>query len=290
VCVFRDSLSGRGIAAFSMNASRTSVTAGSIGGIVGDLLKSSVYLGGVVDSWRNLVYASVVPFVASVLWHYSRTVIEVTDDEQSLWIQLWLSHPDRAEAIRRVRRLKMLSPSSNRRSARMERIMGLTPTPKDEDDDGGGGGGRSSPPKLEVQPSHGVSLWTWIGWWPISVATISGNHDGGDADSFNPFALRSWTSSSSRAAGYSLTVWLAPYGTRVAQELLMQGRQLRLEKRAKKTEIWLYHGRHEQFKIVTRPRYVLCGVTCCFPFPFRMRTFQSNTVISHVFRYCAVGP
>jgi energy-coupling factor transporter ATP-binding protein EcfA2 len=212
------------------------------GGIMGDILKS------IFDSWHRVVVATIAPFVASALWYSARTVIEVTDSEQSLWVQMWLSQHE--SAIRRVRRLMLLSPS-----AKMGRLGMMDPWGqghhKVKEEEEKEEEGRFAPPKLEFQPARGVSAWTWMGWYPISVAASSAE------DIFDPYG-----GGRRGRGGYTLTVWFAPKGIAVAKELLFQGRHLWLAKRARKTEIWMPEHNHRpiHFKVVTRPSRPLSTV------------------------------
>ena len=60
---------------------------------------------------------------------------------------------------------------------------------------------------------------------------------------------------------YTLTVWFSPYARSVVKSVLMEGRKLWLEKRAEKTEIWLYKRNYEaEFDIITRPSRPLSSV------------------------------
>ena len=212
-------------------------------GITRDVLRAAYS----ADSWDRLVMAS-VPLVASAVWYFSRTVIEVTDDEQALWIQMWLSQ--QSSALRRVRRLQLLSPSAKMSRRNMD-PYGDRPSRADEEEDKDGG--RFAPPKLDFQPVGGVLAWTWFGWWPVSVASAS------DVGSIDPYYGRP---GGSGRAGYMLTVWFSPFGASTARQILLHGRQLWLAKRAKKTEIWLPRPNHSPvgFKIVTRPSRPLTSV------------------------------
>lgn len=209
--------------------------------IIGSVLKATAS----ANYWQQLVVASVVPFFVSTAWHFSRTVIQVHDDEQSLWLQMWLSKQE--NCLDRVRRLTVLGAAARRPAdgnpwERRRR--------KVDDDGDKEEGGRFAPPKFEFQPSEGTSMWTWHGWWPISVTSVA------SAAGFDTYGRRGGKN------GYAVTVWFSPRARMVARDLLLQGRQLWHAKRSKKTEIWLYEPYHSPvcFKIVTRPSRPLSSV------------------------------
>ena len=207
-----------------------------------------------IDFWRRVLMASVFPFCGSLLWHYARTEIVVTDKEQSLWIQMWQQQrQQRSALVLRVGRLMLLSPASRLMGHSMERDFGRRVSREEDDDEKEDEGGRFAPPKFDFQPAHGVSVWTWHNSWPISLVSHSTSvgEDG-------------WSGRRQvdEKRGYTLTIWLAPSATRVVKDILLQGRQLWLAKRAKKTEIWLCGGRYrgDSFRVVTRPSRPLSSV------------------------------
>jgi len=233
--------------------SNTSPLLAAAGGLVGKLLKDV----SPVEFWRRVFLASIVPFCGSIFWYYARTVIQVTDEEQSLWIQMWLMGQQQRSALAlRVRRLMLLSPAA--KTGRQGRVpWDDRPARHEEDEKEDGEEGRFAPPKFEFQPASGVSAWTWYGWWPVSLVN---NHFGADVGDDYYYGRPGGVK---RGSGYSVTVWLAPSGTRVVRDILLQGRQLLLAKRAKKTEIWLCGDRRfssNNFKVVTRPSRPLSSV------------------------------
>lgn len=185
-------------------------------------------LNGVLraNHWQKL-YMTAAPLVALAVRYLSRTVVRVSDAEQALWLQMWLSQ--QTTALSRVRHLNLLSSIAKRRGIRLnQRSRDADEEDKEE------GGGRFAPPKLDFQPDMGVVTWTLHNWWPVSVSSI------GD--------------------GYTLTIWFAPSARSIVKDLLFQGRDLWLAKRAKKTEIWMHRNGHGSFKIVTRPSRPLSSV------------------------------
>lgn len=224
-------------------SSNTSSEGSSIVSLSTAVLRNVVQNTNLADSWHRLVMASVVSFAASAVWYFSCTVIEVTDDEQSLWIQMWLSQ--QSSALQRVRRLVLLSPAAKMGRQNMDPYGGRGRDRAKEEDEKEDDGGRFAPPKLDFQPACGVSSWTWLNWWPISVASVA------NSGMIEPYGR----GGGSTRAGYTLTVWFAPTGTAIAKDLLLQGRQLWLAKRAKKTEIWLRVPNHHpvSFKVVSKP-------------------------------------
>ena len=154
---------------------------------------------------------------------------------------MWLG----AQTTAHVRVLRLLSPSD-----KMGRGMDNPFNPftrnsslqkAKEEDDKEDEGGRFAPPKLEFQPAYGVSAWTFLGGWPVSVV--------GSKEVNDPLRDRY------QRGGYTITVWFAPWGTAVAKQMLLEGRRLWLAKRAQKTEIWLHSRRRYPagFQILTRP-------------------------------------
>ena len=214
-------------------------------GLLGDLLTPTM-LG---ESWHRAAAATIVPVLASAVWYSSRTVIEVTDSEQALWVRMWLF--GQKKAVQRVRRLRLLSPSEKTGRPNVDRYGRSNRNKAAEEDEKEEEGGRFAPPKLEFLPSSGVSAWTWIGWWPISITL---NPSGEIQDPY--YGGRS------QGSKYILTVWFAPWGTAIAKKLMHQGRQLWLAKRAKRTEIWMADRNHRpvSFKTLTRPSRPLSTV------------------------------
>lgn len=210
-----------------------------------------------VDMAR-LVMASAIPLVGSVLWHFCRTVIDVSDEEQEMWIQMWLSQ--QTAALSRVRQLSLLSPSANQGRRHMDPFGGGRRRNKEDGDHDKEDGeeGRFAPPKLEFQPATGIKAWAWFGWWPVSVASTLPSKGGG----MDPFVASRVFGGGGSRAGYTITVWFAPSGTRVVKALLLQGRQAWLNKRAKRTEIWTVDGNRGPggFKIITKPSRPLSSV------------------------------
>lgn len=198
------------------------------------------------DSWRRLAVASVFPLLAKVFWHSSRTVVEVVDSEQCVWIRTWLAA--QKGALSRVRVLRLLSPFDKTGRPEESRYLPFGRAKAKEDDEKEGEGGRFAPPKLEFQPAQGIAAWTWIGWWPISIVANQTVHDS--------------RRGCFRDAGYTMTIWLAPFGSVIAKQILLEGRQLFLEKRAQKTEIWMpsRRGMPSGFSIQTRPSRPLSTV------------------------------
>lgn len=199
---------------------------------------------------QRIVVASAIPALISIFWHYSRTVVEVSDGEQSRWVQYWLSQQH--NAIRRARRLLLVttgsmmgsrSPRSNRRS------YGPYDGDINSNDDDDQDRDRFSPPKLVITPAAGVSTWSWYGWYPVSVERAQ-------ITSPSPYG------GLLEISKYSLTVWFAPQGAEIAKKLILEGRQLWLEKRSTKTEILILDPdyRPVQFKVTTRPSRPLSSV------------------------------
>ena len=214
---------------------------------IGDVVKKVVDHGSNLKL-QQIVWASLLPMVASGIWYLSRTTIVVTDSEQCLWVRLWLAQ--QGSAIRWVRRLKLLSAQSmthNRNRDRFGRRFYSDDEPEKEEDCG-----RFGKPKLVFAPARGTSAWSWIGWWPVSISSLSTrNHD--DVMDFDPrFSVN----------GYKITVWFAPCGTNVAKDLILDGRQIWLDKKATKTEVWLptFNCIPVRFKVVPRPSRPLSTV------------------------------
>jgi energy-coupling factor transporter ATP-binding protein EcfA2 len=197
------------------------------------------------NTWHK-VHMTAVPLLASAVWYFSRTVIRVADEQQALWIQMWLSQ--QSKALERVRRLQLLPSTTTTRAGR-DRRGRIHAEEEEEEEDKEEDGGRFAPPKLDFQPDDGVVTWTFFGWWPVSVSSA------GAGEAFDPYS-----GTRSKRSGYTLTVWFAPCGRSVVRSMLFQGRKLWLAKRAKKTEIWMMHRHHGGFKIVTRPSRPLSSV------------------------------
>jgi len=223
--------------AYSREHSLVSVASGIFQDVFGLALTGSY--------WQKL-HMTAVPLLASAVWYFSRTVIKVTDEQQALWIQMWLSQ--QSKALERVRRLQLLPSTATSRPGNNRRGVNVIQS-EEEEGDKEENGGRFAPPKLDFQPDDGVVTWTFFGWWPVSVSSA----DAGEI--LDPFSGRG-----RRRSGYTITVWFAPSGRGIVKNLLFQGRKLWLAKRAKKTEIWMMHRNHGGFKIVTRPSRPLSSV------------------------------
>ena len=208
---------------------------------------------------RALVLAVVtgaVPFMASLLWYYSRTVIEIRDPERSMWIQTWMDRECSA-SIRRLRRLVLVGSRSQMSDRQRQKlaVRGVVSVAQEEKEDSEGG--RFSPPKLSFEPPSGTSCWAWHGWWPVSVRASA-------VTASNPFEP---PFRSPQKPSYFLTVWFAPRGIAVARALLLEGRELCLARRAKRTEIWIAQivafgmgGGRNAFSVVSRPSRPLSTV------------------------------
>ena len=215
-------------------------------GLVDTLLRGVSTQGGQLAIQR-LVTASALPFLASIVWHFSHTVVEVTDGEQSKWLQCWLAQ--QRQALSRVRRLLLVSAGSmmGSRTSRRQRMMyGM----EDNDGDEKEVGDRFSPPKLIETPSTCVLVWTWFGWYPVSIERRSSSVVGAYPGDMTPHS------------SYAITVWFAPNGAEIAKELILKGRLFWQSKRASKTEILMaQEGYHPvEFKVVTRPSRPLSSV------------------------------
>lgn len=185
-----------------------------------------------------------VPLLGSCVWYYSRTVIEVTGLEQTMWIQLWMQR-ECASSIKRMRRLVLGGGATDKAPGRRRNPTTGMPMAKDNAPEEREGG-RFAPPKLFFHVPEGWSAWSWCGWWPVSIScTMKGN--GAMTTPWDP---------PSKDKTYFLTVWLAPDGISVAKKLLLKGRELHLEGRAKRTDIWIAqtttYGRNS-FSPVSRP-------------------------------------
>ena len=78
--------------------------------VITDVLQNVVktsHITGAIDSWQRLLMATAVPLLGYAIWYLSRTVIEVSDDEQAMWVLMWLSQ--QSTAVRRVRRFTLMS-------------------------------------------------------------------------------------------------------------------------------------------------------------------------------------
>ena len=225
-------------------------------GLIDGFLRSFLSRDGKAVDVRSVVMASAVPLAASLLWHVSHTTVQVQNGEQSRWLQFWLT--SQQHAIKRVRKLVLVSTGSMMTGSRkpgragsVARLMMQSNTEEDEDDKEGSD--RFAPPKLMEYPASGVSVWTWYGWYPVSIerSVI-------DSREFYPGDLGSTTH-------YSITVWFAWNGADIAKKLILAGRTIWQSKRARKTEILLlpegasYLARGE-FKVLTRPSRPLASV------------------------------
>ncbi|KAG7369955.1 AAA+ family ATPase [Nitzschia inconspicua] len=206
---------------------------------VGGLIRT-----GAVEYWRSLAIASIFPLIGSLLYHYSRTVISINEGEQALWLQTWLMSQHRA--IKQVRRIR-LSSIGRVTHSHDDNLK------QDEVDEKEGDEGRFAPPKLEFQPALGVTVLAWIGWWPVSVTC------GEDREVYDNYGRRSV---SSYGGSCIITIWFAPFAKQLTKEILLQGRQMWLEKRSKKTEIWTFKRDHypQTFDVKTRPSRPLSSV------------------------------
>jgi hypothetical protein len=217
-------------------------------GLLDALLRAAFTQDGQLAVQR-LVTASAVPLLASFLWHHSCTVVEVMDDEQARWLQHWLSQ--QTHALRRVRRLLLVTAGSlmgSRIPSNQRRMWDMDGQNGDNDDTEVGD--RFSPPKLIGTPSRGVSVWTWFGWYPVSI-----EHQAPGNSSLNRYEMAA-------PSTYAITVWFAPNGADIAKKLLLQGRMLWQHKRSSKTEILMVQENYSpvSFKVQTRPSRPLSSV------------------------------
>jgi len=218
-----------------------SALVGMLGAVVAMLsavvgMNGDVLNGGLVDqSWVRLIMASALPVVASAVWYRCRTTIEITEREQVLWVELWLSKHH--GALTRLPHLRLLSPWET------------------EEADGEG---RSSPPRFEYRPSHGHRVWSNFGCWPISIASV-GTRSGGGAEDAYPDLLGGKMAGTS---GYSLavTIWFAPCGSSILDMILCEGQKLWLSRHSEKTEIWTYDSAIYNFKVKTVQKRPLSSV------------------------------
>jgi len=199
-----------------------------VGSIVGKITGMDVNLSA-ASGFERLIVASILPILTTTLLWYARTTVEVSDPEQSQWIQLWLSQ--QKEALRRVRHLSLVSSRGGGGGGGFRSLRHHDTPSQGEDDDHNEGGGRFAPPKLSFFPARGVSAWSRFGLWPISITK------------FQPESSHDRYGYHDRSE-FKLTIWFAPLGADVANSLLMEGRQLWIAKRAKKTEIWLARRGH----------------------------------------------
>jgi hypothetical protein len=191
----------------------------------------------------RLAMASAVPLLTSALWYSARTIVNVMDPEHRLWVQLWLSHQNKA--LGRVRQFDLLSSSTSSMDGGMDQHY-LYSRGR-----GGGRGGkgddssdRHGPPTLTLLPAEGASVWLWYGRWPVSISTSRHSHRRG------------------HFSGISITIWFAPFGSTVAKDLILQGRKLWLAKRSETTEIWTHIPHHSpsEFNVTTRKSRPLSSV------------------------------
>lgn len=203
------------------------------------------------DGAQRIALASAVPFLASLVWHFSHTVVEINDGEQSRWLQYWLAQ--QTQALRRVRRLMLVSAGSlmgsRSRNSRRYRDYG-----DEEEEDGKEVGDRFSPPKLVETPSVGVSVWSWYGWYPVSIERC--------APRSNEMVIPGYPGGYEPSSNYTVTVWFAPNGAAIAKKLILEGRKLWQVKRATKTEIMMAREGHMpcSFKVTSRPSRPLSSV------------------------------
>lgn len=225
-----------------LSSSPTSLASHFLDVLMDNLIFTGPHAGGL----QALVAASVLPMITTLVVWRSRTTIEVTDPEKLQWIQLWLAH--QREAVSRVRHL-FLVPSKARGAMMQRRHSYNTHHGDDDDDDSSSTEGRFAPPNFTFLPAAGVSAWTWLGGWPVSVASLTST----SSSSMMRSAFYDMDMSGT-ATGYKLTIWLAPMGSAIAKNLLLQGRQLWLAKRALKTEIWMCKTNHSPacFDITTK--------------------------------------
>jgi mitochondrial chaperone BCS1 len=200
---------------------------------------------GAVEYWRGLVMASLFPLVGSAIYHYARTVVHIGEGEQAMWLQTWLMNQHRA--IKRVRRLHLASHGKGRHGRRSSMVEEGEDEKEEENE------GRFAPPKLEFQPARGISVWAWVGWWPVTVTLDT------DREHYDDFGRRSVFTS---GGACTITVWLSPKGKLAAKNILLKGREMWLEKRAKKTEILTYKPdfHHQTFDVKTRPSRPLSSI------------------------------
>jgi hypothetical protein len=102
-----------------------------------------------------VVMASALPLMVSLLGHCSHTIIEVTDDEQSRWIQHWLAQ--RQDVMWRLHRLILVSAGSMIGSHNPSGRCHLYLDETDQNDEVEAGD-RFSPPKLLKKRLHPMFL------------------------------------------------------------------------------------------------------------------------------------
>jgi BCS1 N terminal len=197
-----------------------------------------------------IALASVGPLLTSLVWYYSHTVIEVSHDEQVRWVQHWLVQ--RQDVIRRLRHLVLISAGSmigsRRPSSKLRFHFGDDSSDDNEEREVGD---RFSPPKLIESPASGSTVWTWFGWYPISISYYN------STDIMKQISMEN--------GGYKIKVWFAPWGVDIAKQILLQGRDLWFAKRSTKTEVLTSNdvyarAGHIEFKVITRPSRPLSSV------------------------------
>ena len=114
----------------------------------------------------GLALGMVAPLVGSWVWYYSKTVIEITDPEQTFWIQMWIQRECKnVESLRRLVLGGAASQTMTRRRRNPATGMPMTPEESPQEKEGG----RFAPPKLFFRVPDGWSTWAWYGGWPVSV-------------------------------------------------------------------------------------------------------------------------
>lgn len=208
-----------------------------------------------------IVAIGALPFAASWLWRYSHTIVEVTDPEQLRWIQHWLVQ--RQHEIRGVNKIRLLSAGSMIGSRAPRGSYRYDEGPNDDDDEREVGD-RFSPPKLIETLANGVTAWLWYGWIPISIRYGSTNSNHNHHHPRNMWLM----DENATTPGCHITVWFTirhDHRVDVAKQILLEGRQLWLTKRATKTEILTLHegmARYGEidYQVVTRPSRPLSSV------------------------------
>ena len=194
---------------------------------------STVLTGALVHNWGKVALASIVPMTRPLWNHYSKTVIRVRDDEQVLWLRLWLL--EQKESLKHIRDLQ-LPPKGNGLTAKRNRDMYESGSYCSYDDDDEEeeeevhmrksraierekeGPGMPRPRKFKFEPAATVTIRTRVGFWPV-------------------FIKQEATSYSGYSSGYTVTVWFAPNAKDIVSNILIEGQRLWLNKQTAKTEI-----------------------------------------------------
>ena len=236
-------------------SSASSGSSGKAGRLATDVITSIFRNVEVTQVLQRIAVAGVVPFIAKSLWKLSHTVIEISDVEQTRWLQFWLAAPQQRSALAYVRHVVMTTAltAGKRSGGRSARRY----YDEDDDDDDGGGqevGERFAPPKLLKVPAAGVTIWFFSGWYPVSVKQPKTTGMSGGA-MINPYGEES-------TEKYQITVWFARDGFSVAKKMILEGRRLWQSKRSTKTEVLMYREGYSpaRFKTLSRPSRPLRSV------------------------------